>query len=138
VRWPYVEIASSILICLGGGLLTVFLASRRERFDRYTGTKHVQGLGEIASQAAFSGGLLLMVVSDLGVLARVPMSSASRTVLVVSAAILVLLFGVQLGRLLMRYQLRRLHALLDTVTGEVVSEASKRDVDEMDCRRSTE
>jgi ABC-type proline/glycine betaine transport system permease subunit len=78
-------------------------------------------LDEIASQAAFAGGLLLMGVANLSALASVGVSPERHTALVATATILVLLLGVQLGRLLMRYQLRRLRGLLDTVTGEVLT-----------------
>jgi hypothetical protein len=121
MRWPYLAIASGILICLGAGLLSLLLASRRQRLARGRGAKLFEGLDEIASQAAFAGGLLLMGVANLSALASVGVSPERHTALVATATILVLLLGVQLGRLLMRYQLRRLRGLLDTVTGEVLT-----------------
>jgi hypothetical protein len=45
------------------------------------------------------------------------------TLAIASAALVVLFFGVQLGRLLMRYQLHRLGGVLNTVTGEVMTQS---------------
>lgn len=116
--WTYLAIFSAVPIGFGTGSIAVALAARRERLARQRGTRHFQGIAEIASHAGFAASLLLIAAADFSLLTspiRLPMLP------LISTLILVLLFGIQLGRLLMRYQLSRLDGILDTATGEVIT-----------------
>ena len=124
MHWPYLAIIFGTLIGLGSIVLKGFLASRRQRLVSERGTRQIEGIGEVASQAAISGSMLLVAAASFSVVATLEGEAATLTFSIICAVILVLLFGVQLGRLLMRYQLRRLRALVDTVTGEVVTKSA--------------
>ena len=124
MHWPYLAIIFGTLIGLGSIVLKGFLASRRQRLASARGTRQIEGIGEVASQAAISGSMLLVAAASFSVVATLEREAATLTFSIICAVILVLLFGVQLGRLLMRYQLRRLRALVDTVTGEVVTKSA--------------
>lgn len=119
MHWPYVAIASGVFIGLGAVVVKVLLARRRQISARETGKTLIEGVVEMACQSALFVGLLLIAVANLETIA---MLDASRSILIrsiVLAALLVLCLGVQLGRLLMRYQLSRLRGVLDTVSGEI-------------------
>ena len=120
MHWPYVAFASGTIIALGAALVKMLLARRRYISARESGKTVVEGMDEMACQSGLFVGLLLIAAADLNTVATL---RADRSTLVGStafAALLILCFGVQLGRLLMRYQLHRLRAVLDTVSGEVV------------------
>lgn len=124
MHWSYLAIVFGVLISVGAGVLTLLSAGRRQRLTRETGNKHFEGIPEIASQAGFCGGLLLIAAADFYTL--LSLKSADPTIPIVCAVILVTLLGMQLGRLLMRYQLRRFGGLLDTVTGEVLTKTGNK------------
>jgi len=120
---PSLIIVSALLICFASGAAIVILGSRRKALARDRGTKQIEGIAELASQAAFSCGLSLIGAINFSVLATpFPPSLAFP---VACALILVLVLGIQLGRLLLRYQLSRLSGELNTVTGQVVAESSR-------------
>ena len=123
--WRYFAIILALLICLAGGAANLALASRRKRLAQDRGAKHVEGVAEIASQAAFSSGLTLIAATNFISLSRLTTFPSDLAVPVGCALILVLVLGIQLGRLLLRYQLSRLPGELDTVTGKIVAKLSK-------------
>lgn len=122
--WRYVAFSLGSLTSLGALILTMRFARDRRRLAREEGRKYFQGIGEIAAQAGFSGGFLLMAAANPIALGGLGMLPAIFTLPLALVAILILLFGVQLGRLLMRYQLRRLGTVVDTATGEVLTRST--------------
>lgn len=110
-----------ILTSLSAFVLTSRFVRDRQGLARERGRKYFPGIGEVAAQAAFSGGILLMTAANPIALGGLGMLPAIFSLPLILVAILILLFGVQLGRLLMRYQLGRLGAAIDTTTGEVLT-----------------
>jgi hypothetical protein len=90
---------------------------------RERGTRQIEGIGEIAVHTALFGGILIVMTANLNTVATLATDSLMLTLAIASAALVVLFFGVQLGRLLMRYQLHRLGGVLNTVTGEVMTQS---------------
>ncbi len=115
-----------ILTSLSAFVLTLRFVRDRQGLARERGRKYFPGIGEVAAQAAFSGGILLMTAANPIALGGLGMLPAIFSLPLTLVAILILLFGVQLGRLLMRYQLGRLGAAIDTTTGEVLTRTTAR------------
>ena len=118
MRWAYLGIVLSMLLAFGGDSVTLVSARRRRREALASDSKRFEGIYEIGSQAAFTARLLLMAATNFGTLEGE--TAPAELILLVSAlAILLLVLGILLGRLLMRFQLLRVGAVLNTITGEV-------------------
>lgn len=124
MSWIYLIFLSGLLVCLGAGTIFLLLANRRTKLARDQRTRYFQSVAEIACQSAFSGGLLLIAGVDFTVLGSLSRPPADLTLPLILLLTLILLFGIQLGRLLIRYQLGRLGTLLNTVTGEITTGSS--------------
>lgn len=123
MSWNYVIFVAGLLVCLGAGTIFLLLANRRQKLECERRTRYFQSVPEIASQSVFSSGWVLIAVANFNILRSLSRPQADFTLPVLSILILTLILGVQLGRLLIRCQLRRLGALLNTVTGEITSDA---------------
>ena len=123
MRWPDMMLTAGLIT----GLVGIVLTARQVKGRRYSWSRksslprsawYVESVGDLASQAVLVGALVLM---QFGTIAR---HIEERTLpsnpwlsLAGSTAILVL-FGVMLGRLLMRWQLRGLVAAIDAGSGD--------------------
>jgi hypothetical protein len=121
--WSYLIFVSALLICMGSGAGIVILGRRRKMLATDRGTHRVEGIAELASQVGFSAGLFFMAAVNFSVLLRLTAFPHSLAIPVACALILVLILGVQLGRLVLRYQLSRLQGELNTVTGEIAAKS---------------
>ena len=117
--WPYVAIASGTLGALSAFIVKLLLARRRRISARKTKKTLIEGMSEITCQSIFCLGLMLIGGTALHTIATAGARRLTLMLSITAAVILILCFGVQLGRLLMRYQLHRLRGVLDTVTGEI-------------------
>jgi hypothetical protein len=116
-------VLAGLLIVLAGVVLTLRQVGRRlwwaREQPRRRSASYVEGIGVVASQAVLFGGMAVMLFGNIaGHISDKTMPTNLRLSLLSGTAVL-LLFGVQLGRLLMRWQVRRLLAELDTENGEV-------------------
>jgi hypothetical protein len=123
VPWRYLLVFAALLICFVGGGASVILASRRKSLARDRGIQQVEGMAEIVGQASFSVGLIFIAAINFSLLSGLTMVPPNLAIPVACALILVLVLGVQLGRLLLRYQLSPLPGKLNTVTGEIETKA---------------
>ena len=126
---PWMEVTNWIgfLIILGGAGMTFHLMARRLRQRRASPpgspVQRLESSAEIASQVVLFGGMTLMIISQFAehVSAR---SLPSHLWLTFSGnAAMLVLFGLPLGRLFMRWQLQHLGGMVDAASGEFMARA---------------
>ena len=119
MRWTELTLLIGLLICIAAPILLVRrrLSWVREHPGQFS--KRLESLDEIAIQALPFGGILLMQFANLVDHVREETLPQNIWLSIGSGALMLLVFGMQLGRLLMRWQLRRLGDLLDTKSGVV-------------------
>lgn len=117
MRWTELTLAAGLVLGLAGIVLTVRQVSRRNwgarQSDRPRTAWYVEGIGDLAIQALLVGALALMQFSNVAGHIAERTLPANLWLSFVSSAMILILFGVLLGRLLMRWQLRRLLAEID-------------------------
>ena len=125
--WTDVTSWTGFLVVLVGIAMTIFLIVRRLRWMRNrppgTSARRLEGSLEIAAQAVLFGGMALMNFGSFA--GHVTAGALPRHLWLTLAggAAMLVLFGVHLGRLLMRWQLRQLGDTLDTRSGEFATRA---------------
>jgi hypothetical protein len=80
-------------------------------------------VGEIATQAATFGGMVLVQVGDIAKRMNEGAFPHDAGLILAGSAAGLLVFGVHLGRLLMRWQLCRLQATIDGESGLITARA---------------
>ncbi len=125
MNWPDLTIFAGVFICLAGGVLTLREVGRRQWWareqPRRRSANYVEGVGVVASQAVLFGGMPVTWFGNIAghIINKTPPANLWLSLL--SGAAVFLVFGVQLGRLAMRWQVRRLLVELDTESGEIRS-----------------
>jgi protein-S-isoprenylcysteine O-methyltransferase Ste14 len=114
LRWTDVTLIAGIFMCLAGLVLTVRQASRRREQARRRSASYVERIGDLASQAVVFGGVALVQFGNVAKHVSERTLPANLWLSLASSTSVLLVFGVLLGRLHMRWQLRRLLAVLDT------------------------
>jgi hypothetical protein len=121
MRWTDLTLLGGLLFGLAGIVLTVRQAGRRwwwAREQPARSTIRLEGIAELAGPTAIFGGLAMMQLGNVAEHVSKRTLPPDPWLSLASGVAVLLVFGVQLGRLLMRWQLRRLGAVLDTESGE--------------------
>ena len=110
MEWNDIAIMIGVRVVLIGAIASTPLAFRRWRHPpqqtHLTTTFPIEGVRELAGRAAFLAGLVLMQVGDLAKDLPHGASHQWLAVQLVTSALLLLLCGVVIGRLSVRWQLR--------------------------------
>jgi hypothetical protein len=111
---------AGLLICLGGVVLMVRQARRQRSWSREQppGRTRLEGIHDLSGTAMIAGGISIMHLSSVAEHVNERTLPAHPWLSFFSGTIVLLAFGIQMGRLLMRWQLSRLQAVLDTESGE--------------------
>jgi hypothetical protein len=116
-------IGAGFLICLAGAVLTIRQVGRRlwwaREQPRQRSAKYVEGIADVTSQAVLWGGMTMTQFGNIAGHINDKTPLANPWLSPISGAAVLLVFGVQLGRLLMRWQVQRLLADLDMASGEI-------------------
>ena len=111
MHWAEVTILAGLLIALAGAALTVRQVARRMRETvRARVTGQVEGIADIASQAVLFGGVALVLFGNAAQHIGNDTPPTVPWLSLTSSTAIVLIFGFHLGRLVMRWQVRRLMA----------------------------
>ena len=117
MSWADLMLTAGLVVGLAGIVLLIRQVGRRRSWTRASSRPrsawYVEGVGDLACQALLVGGLVLM---QLGTLARHIVERTLPTNLglsVVASTAILVLFGIAVGRLSMRWQLRSLLAEID-------------------------
>src|SRR5258708_40287116 len=121
--WADLTLLAGVFICLAGLVLMLRQAGRgvwwaREQ-PRQTSARHVEGIGVFVNQTVFFGGMALTMFGNIARHISDRTLPAKLWLSLLSGAAVLLAFGVQLGRLLIRWQVQRLLAELDAESVEI-------------------
>lgn len=114
--WTDLTLFAGLFICLAGVVMTVRQAGRRWRAQqpRVRSTNYLEGIGDLSGPATIFGGIAMMQLGSLAEHLHEGTWPPNLRLSLVSSGVVLLVLGIQLGHLLMRWQLRRLLAGLDT------------------------
>ncbi len=108
---------AGIIMCLAGIVLMVRQVGRRHWWTgqpaRLRSARYVEAIGDLASQAVVFGGVALIQFGNVAEHIREKTLPANLWLSVVGSTLWFVMFGVVVGRLLMRWQLRSLLAAID-------------------------
>jgi hypothetical protein len=115
-----------LLIGLVGVVLTLRHVGRRLSWTREhaNSTRRIESIGELTSIAALFGGMAVMQLGTIAEHVSQRTLPPSPWLSLFSSTVVLLLFGLSLGRLFTRWQLHRLRAVLDTESGEVTTRSN--------------
>ena len=122
MQWPDILLLIGMFVCLAGAFLAVPLIRRQLGWIREhprRSSKRLESMSEIAIPAVPLAGILLLQFANLADHVREETLPQNIWLTIGSGSGLLLIFGMQLGRLLMRWQLQHLGGLLDTKSGVV-------------------
>jgi hypothetical protein len=108
-----VTLIVGLFVILVGGLLMIRQLSRRAREFARGKRRVVEEAADLACQSLFLGGLALMQLAQLVEHASDRTVPPDPWLPLISSTLTFALFGVSLGRLMMRWQLRQILAELD-------------------------
>lgn len=117
MRWTDL---TGLFIVLAGFVLIVRQVGRRwwaREQPRGRSTNYLEGIADLAGPTAIFGGLTMMQLGN--VIERVRTLPPDIRFSLLSGGVVLLIFGAHLGRLMMRWQLRRLLAVLDAERSEI-------------------
>jgi hypothetical protein len=125
MSWTELTIWAGFLTIPVSVALILVLVARRLRWlrTRPPGVRHIEGIAEIAAQAIPVGGLVLLNFGGFAERVEARALPSNLWLWLGGIAGMLLLFGVHLGRLLMRWQLQQLGDTLDTKSGEFATRA---------------
>jgi hypothetical protein len=121
--WTDLALLGGLCLCLAGVVLTLRQLGRwwtREQ-PRGMSRRRLEGVADLAGPTALFGGIAMMQFGNVAEHVSERTLPADLWFSLLSGAAVLLVFGVHLGRLMMRWQLRRLGAVVDTESGEVTS-----------------
>lgn len=120
--WADAVLVAGSSITIAGFVLTLFQAKQKAR-ERARGAsaRRLESIGEIASLATTLGGVALVLFADAAKHLSERTLPPNPWLALDAGVALVLVFGIHLGRLHMRWQLRRLRIVLDTEDGNVTT-----------------
>lgn len=121
--WTDVTITAGLLLGLVGCVLVVYHARRRwwpSGRIRDSSLSRIESIAELASQSACFGGIAIVQFGNVAEHLSEGTIPVHLWPSVVSIAAGFLLFGISLGRLHVRWQLRLLRAVLDTESGKLM------------------
>jgi hypothetical protein len=106
-----------IFMCLAGAVLIVRLSMRQGRQRAQKGTaRYLEGTGDLAVQLLVFGGLAAMLFGNIGEHMRERTLPEHPWLSLLGGAAILLLLGIQLGRLHMRWRVQPFMAEPDTET----------------------
>lgn len=128
--WPDLMLSAGLIIGLAGATLMLREAKRKlwpaRELPQPKSARYVEGIGVLASQAVVFGGMATMQFGSIAGHISDNTRPANLGLSFVGGVAVVLLFGFQLGRLAMRWQLQRLLTELDAESGGSASGAELR------------
>ena len=128
--WPDLMLWAGVIIGLAGAALMLLEAKRKlwpaRELPQPKSARYVEGIGVLASQAVIFGGMATMQFGTIAGHISDNTRPANLGLSFIGGVAVVLLFGFQLGRLAMRWQLQRLLTELDAESGESASGAELR------------
>jgi hypothetical protein len=114
VGWADLTLDAGLLIGLAGVVLIVRQVARRLREPTQEGTaRYVEGIGDLASLTVLFGGWVVMLFGSFAEHVSDEMLPSHLRLSLFGGMGILLLFGFQLGRLFMRWQVQRLLTELD-------------------------
>jgi hypothetical protein len=119
MRWTDLTLFGGLVIGLAGVVLTVRQAGRRwwaRAQPRRRSTSHLEEIADLAGPTTIFGGITMMQLGN--VIEHVRTLPPNVRFSLLAGAVVLLVLGLHLGRLVMRWQLRRLLAALDAESGE--------------------
>jgi hypothetical protein len=123
VGWPDWMLSAGLLIGLAGAALTLREVKRKlwpaHEQPQPRSARYVEGIGVLVSQAVIFGGMATMQFGTIAEHISNNSRPANLGLSLIGSAAIVLLFGFQLGRLAMRWQVQRLLAELDAESGGI-------------------
>jgi hypothetical protein len=122
MRWTDLTLFGGLVICLAGVVMTVRQAGRRWRAreqPRGRSTSYLEGIDDLSGPTTVFGGIAMMQLGSLAEHLHEGTLPPNLRLSLLSSAVVLLVLGIHLGRLLMRWQLRRLLAGLDSGSNEI-------------------